>query len=242
MRVEDCFDFLVSASGSEILYSAYEGSELRSCESYLINFAISAALLQRGEEPLHSTVIRFDKQAIGLIGDSGAGKSTLAAFLRTQGGDVVTDDILRVRFAADECFAEPGQHRLKLFEHTAQRFFAKEARVGCWSPVVGKFVFELGSAVSERSSCHLSAIYHLAGAGDCEQVKLEQLAGSDAFLAVCSATMFNGIVLRDRVARHFQFVRKLTRRVPVYRLIYPRRFDVMNSVFEIIRQSLRSQP
>jgi len=124
LRCEGLLECVVSADGRRIAWSRLGEAEPVSFEAHLLNFALSAALLQQGEEPLHATVVDCGDRTIGLLGESGAGKSTLAAFLIAQGGALVTDDMLRMTFTADAVVAHPGPDRLKLFEESAQRLLS----------------------------------------------------------------------------------------------------------------------
>src|SRR5262249_11444420 len=138
-----------------------------SFEAYLVNFALSGALLQQGEEPLHATVVDFGDRAIGLLGNSGAGKSTLAAFLIAQGGTLVTDDILRVTFASEVILAQPGPNRLKLFDEPAKRYLPGAVSRGHFNPLSGKFMFQpTGTPPYHRHARPLAALLLLGQAPD----------------------------------------------------------------------------
>ena len=78
MRWGNWFEILVSSDGQRVLCHNLSSMPLELFEAYLTNFAISAALLQQGEETLHATVVETGGRAVGLLGPSGAGKSTLA--------------------------------------------------------------------------------------------------------------------------------------------------------------------
>ncbi|MCB1485642.1 MAG: hypothetical protein KDJ17_12195, partial [Hyphomicrobiaceae bacterium] len=96
MRWNDWLEFVVSPDGRRISYHALCPGPPHAFEAYLANFAVSAAMIQHGEEPLHSTVVEWKGRGFGLTGPSGAGKSSLAAHLLTRGGRLVTDDMLRL--------------------------------------------------------------------------------------------------------------------------------------------------
>src|ERR1700730_19343195 len=57
MRWKDWFDFLISSDGRRVLCRNLSDRTLDSFEAYLTNFAVSAALVQQGEETLHATVV-----------------------------------------------------------------------------------------------------------------------------------------------------------------------------------------
>ena len=98
MRWGSWFEILAPAGGKRVLCHNLSELPLTAFEAYLTNFAVGAALIQQGEEPLHATVVDIGGRAVGLLGPSGAGKSTLAAVLIDRGGVLLTDDMLRVTF------------------------------------------------------------------------------------------------------------------------------------------------
>ena len=233
------FDFLVSADGIRVVCRNLSESGLEHFEAYLTNFAVSAALLQQGEETLHATVVDIGGRAIGLLGASGGGKSTLASFLRGAGGDVVTDDILRITFENETALAHPGPYRLKLFPRPAELFLSDTSASGRWSPVGDKHIYDLGDPTKTRSARPLTALYHLRAPVDRndKRVTLERLRGLDLFKTVGGSTMNNGVQSPVRVQRHFQYVKRLASVLPVYCLTYPRTFDMLPEVVENIFRS-----
>jgi hypothetical protein len=245
MRWEDWLELLVSPDGRTVLCGNRSDSTLENFDSYLINFAVSAALLQQGEEPLHATVAAMDDCTVGLIGPSGAGKSTLAAYLINHGWDLVTDDMLRVTFEADAAFAHPGPYRLKLFRDPAERYLREAACRGLFNPASGqtgnplneKFIFQPGNEVGIRSARKLSGLFYLGQPSDVLQsstVSVAELAGQNLFKTILSSTMNSQHQTPFRLERQFRFAERLVRTIPVYRLNYPRRYDVMDNVVDLI--------
>jgi len=233
------FDLIVSADGAMVLCRNLSDRPLEFFDAYLTNFSVSAVLIQRGEESLHATAIDFGGRAIGLLGACGAGKSTLASFLRSKGGDIVTDDVLRLTIDGDAILAHPGPHRLKLFEEAAKRFLPQATISGRWSPIGDKFIYDLDDAMNTRSTSRLAALYYLQAPDrqEDEAVLLERLSGLDLFRTICASTMINALEKPGRAEHHFRFVKRFANRVPVYRLTYPRSFDVFDEVAEKILAS-----
>ena len=239
MRWEDWFDFLISCDGRRVLCRNLSNMPLESFEAYLTNFAVSAALIQRGEEPLHSTVVEIGGRAIGLLGPSGAGKSTLALYLLDRGGELVTDDMLRVTIEGDDAFAHPGPHRLKLFKEPVDRYLRSAPSAGRWSPAGEKLIYELGDPKKARPARRLSALYQL-GRSTSESdrgVTLEQLTGLELFKTISASTMNSRLHTPARLARQFHFAERIASALPVYRLTYPRNFEVFSQVAEHIHHS-----
>jgi hypothetical protein len=236
LRWKDWFDFFVTADGSRVSCNNLSGRALEFFEAYLTNFAVSSALIQQGEETLHSTVVNIGGRAIGLLGACGAGKSTLASFLRTRGGEIVTDDILRITIDEETTMAHPGPQRLKLFREPAELFLPGASASGRWSPVGGKFIYDLGDPTQIRPARRLTAFYDLREPDqpDDGRIVLERLAGLDLFLTIGGSTMINGLHKPGRPERHFRFVNSFANRLPVYRLTYPRNFDAFDEVADNI--------
>src|SRR5260370_6216185 len=120
LKLDGICETIVSADGRSAVCARLGDTDQRSFEANLLNFALSAALTLRGEEPLHATVLDLDGTALALLGPSGAGKSTLAAYLIGQGAQLITDDMLRLTFSHGVAFAHYAPQRLKLVPETAR--------------------------------------------------------------------------------------------------------------------------
>jgi serine kinase of HPr protein (carbohydrate metabolism regulator) len=254
MGWEHWLELLVSSDGKSVLCGNRSNSSLEAFDAYVTNFAVSAALVQQGEEPLHATVVEIGDRVVGFLGRSGAGKSTLAAHLVSRGWDLVTDDMLRITFEGDTAFAHPGPCRLKLFEETAKRYLQNAVCQGAFNPASGptdnlpnenaalnaKLIFQLRSAGAVRSARQLSALFHLEQpAHDSEPsgAILARLVGQDLFTTILSATMNSRHHAPARLQRQFRFAERLARAISVYRLTYPRSYDVLNLVADRICQA-----
>jgi hypothetical protein len=239
MRWKDCLDLFITRDGARVTCRNLSTYSLELLESYLINFAVSSALLLHGEETLHATVVDIGGRAIGLLGHSGAGKSSLASFLRTCGGKIVTDDILRISFDEGAAIAHPGPHQLKLFAEPAELFLPDSSASGKWSPAAGKFVYHLGDQTRVRPPCRLVGLYELRAQArpDDKRVVVERKTARDSFLTIGASTTNNTLETPARPGRHFRFVARLARLLPVYSLTYPKTFEVFDEVADKIHRS-----
>ena len=237
MRWGNWFEILVSPDGRRVRCNALVDLPIVSFEAYLTNFAVSAALIQQGEEPLHATVIDIGGRAVGLLGPSGAGKSTLAAVLISRGGVLLTDDMLRVTFAEDVVLAQPGPYRIKLFREPADRYLTSGENVGYWSPFGEKLIFEPDIHGDGRNPQPLSALYYLDApcpSLESDSPVLERLSGVELFKVILSSSMNSRLHLSDRLRRQFLFAERFARTCPVFRLTYPRDFNLINQVADQI--------
>jgi hypothetical protein len=221
-----------------VVYRNLSGSPLESLEAYLTNFAVSAALIQLGEEPLHATVVEINDHAIGLLGASGAGKSTFAAVLMDRGAVLITDDLLRLTLQAGNAYAHHGPYRIKLFQHVADRYLHQGTVLGQWSSP-DKRVFRPPNPRYQQGPRRLLALVHLAAPSPTVNNKgpvLERLVGFDLFQTILSSTMNCRLQTPDRLLRLFHFGDAVARAVPVYRLTYQRDFSIVNQVAACVEE------
>ncbi|MBS0517261.1 MAG: hypothetical protein JSR90_01145 [Proteobacteria bacterium] len=242
MKAEGVFETVIAPDGRYAMCASLGGVDARSLEANLVNFVLSASLTLQGEEPLHSTVVEIDGRAVGLLGLSGAGKSTLAAFLISRGADLVTDDMLRVTFEDGRVFAHPGPYRLKLFDDPGRRFLPGAVADGHFNPLSGKLMMQPRPVPAPRSApVPLAGLIHLGSPGDVPaggMVSLARLGGLDLAKTVISSTMDNRYSAPRRLERQLRFAARIADALPVYALHYPRSFDVMDEVAQLIRRTL----
>jgi hypothetical protein len=242
MRWENLFDFVISANGRRVQWRKQSEVAIESFEAYLTSFAISGALIQQGEEPLHATVVASDRGAVGLIGPSGAGKSTLAAFLMERGGSLVTDDMLRLEFRGDVALAFPGQGRLKLFKESAEKILKETADSGRFNPLTEKLIFQPSRVAKPNDPQPLSALYYLDTPPvhiDPNSISIERLSGVDLFKTIAASTFNSRLNAAERLERQFHFAERVARTVPVYKLMYPRDYNLLDQVSDLINQTAR---
>jgi hypothetical protein len=245
VKADDVFETVISADGRDVICRKLGDVDQRSFEAHLLNFVLSASLTLQGEEPLHATVVEIDDgRAVGLLGLSGAGKSTLAAFLISRGADLITDDMLRVKFTADALLAYPGPYRLKLFDEPGRRFLPEAAAHGHFNPLRGKIMVQPRPAPRpHRQPTPLSALFHLGEPQEqppITAVSASRLVGVDLAKAILSSAMDNRNAEASRLARQIRFAARVADTLPVYGLRYPRSFDIMDDVAAEIRRALIS--
>src|SRR5262249_22800939 len=67
-------EFLVSGNGFQIRCRQFDVASSESFQVYLLGQALSFALVNRGFEPIHGTVVVVNGEAVVFLGDSGFGK------------------------------------------------------------------------------------------------------------------------------------------------------------------------
>jgi hypothetical protein len=220
LRLVGVVEALVSRDGSEIMYRPLEDSTIDSCATYLLGQVLSFALIKRGLDPVHATVIAEGDHAIGLIGQPGSGKSTLAAAFLAAGSKLLSDDMLVFQRDGTLIFAQPGTPRLKLFPDVAKAIVPDLASGGAMNPVTSKMVLHLSEARYVHDSVRLVALYELKEGADA--IDITPLRPRDAFKTLTENT-FNLLVTQsDRMRRQVETAAALVSSIPVKSLTYRR--------------------
>jgi len=240
VELTDWLRLRAGPDGRCITYRLHDTVDHETFAAHIANFAASMALLMQGEETLHSTVVWIEGRGIGLLGPSGAGKSTFAAYMLGLGGELVTDDLLRITETGNRLFAEPGPARLKLFAHTADRHFSHQWPRGKWNALSEKYLFPTAGSSEARLRRPLDALFLLAppNVDSPSTISLERLSGLEVFKAISGSTMGPSFNPVDRLSRQFAFFQWIAKMVPVYSLSYPRSDEIFCKVFPLIQKTI----
>ena len=233
----DFFEFFIASDGRAIICGPRGDTFSEAYISYLLSFALSFALLRIGDEALHATVIESGGQAIGFLGKSGAGKSTLASYFLGKGSRLVTDDLLRVTFRDQSVIAHPGPQRIKLLPESAAEFMQGATCTDTMNPFTTKQLIVPAADQRMDRGVPLRALYLL----DCPEkidesnsVGAERLRSGEATLTVIASTFNAAVKTPERLGRQLRFAEQILSKIPIFRLSYPRRFDALSSVYELI--------
>jgi hypothetical protein len=241
VRVGDLVETIVSSDGRRAIFQPLGEPDERSLEANLLNFVVAIALMLKGEEPLHATVVDLGGRVVALLGSSGAGKSTLAACLIEQGAELITDDMLRLVLIDGKALVYPGPYRLKLFDETAQRLLPEARKHGAFNTLSGKYMVRPDRAIERpRGPRNLSALYCLGdpdAVPEPASVSIGRLGGAALARNLIAAAMNTRYHRPERLVRQFKFSEQLAHALPVYQLSYPRRFEVMPQVIDEIRRA-----
>jgi hypothetical protein len=235
------FEFLISPEARLITGHPLNETSWESFQTYLLGQVLSFALIRRGIEPLHCTVLVRDGQALGILGDSGYGKSTLAAACLSQGFCLLTDDLLVLKETDQGFLAYPSFPRIKLFPEAAQALLGGGAEGTPVNPFTRKLIIPLSRDLSWHIPVLLKAFYVLrppAPGMQPRRVTIRTLRPRRAFLDL-TANTFNSLVTEPkRLKRLFSLAEKLAVRVPFRSLSYPRGLDRLPEVVEAILKDL----
>jgi hypothetical protein len=109
--------------GKEIIVSPFEGANEDIIRLYTLGSSFGALLLQRGIYPLHGSAIAINGKAYAIVGESGAGKSTLASAFMERGYQLLSDDVIAVKFNDDnQPMVIPSYPQQKLWQQSLDAF------------------------------------------------------------------------------------------------------------------------
>jgi len=217
LKVSGSSDFYIAPSGEVVMCVRDEEQgfhqpclELSDLDrEVFLGPALVLALAMRSTWCLHSSVAMFKEQTIAFVGESGRGKSTLAAYLGSSGWQRVADDILPVTLEKIGVQAWPHFPQLKL---------PADNQPGLNFP----------------EQLPLDKVCLLEKADASVAPKLEQLPPSKAVRVLLAHTAGSRLFSPDLLAGHLEFCARASERIPVYRLIYPHRKDVLPEVKELL--------
>jgi hypothetical protein len=233
----DIFEFFIASDGRAILCGPRSDTFSEAYINYLLSFALSFALLRMGDEALHATVIECGGQAIGFLGESGAGKSTLASYFLGKGSRLVTDDLLRVTFRDQSVIAHPGPQRIKLLPESAAEFMQGATCTVLMNPFTTKQLIVPAATQRVDRDVPLSALYFLDRPEKIDEgnsVGAERLRSAEATITVIASTFNAAVKTPERLERQLWYAGQILSKIPLMRLSYPRRFDALGSVYELV--------
>jgi hypothetical protein len=243
VRWEDVGEAVISESGRSIACRPFSHAHTESFSVYLLGQILSFAFVRNGFEPLHSTAVVINGQAIAFLGDCGLGKSTLAASFLQAGYRLLTDDLLVLQSAPRGILAYPGPARIKLFPEVARRVLADPANCIPMNPHTRKLVVPLQPGQACRDAVPLTAIYTLQPSSETphDAIRIGPIRAREAFVTLLGSAFNCTIVDPERLRRHFEATHALAQVAKVKTLSYPRSLRYLARVREAILNDLAAE-
>jgi hypothetical protein len=231
------FEFVVSADGKLVLWRKLQEVSNEVFFTYFLGQVLSYCLLTRGIEPLHATAMVVGDQAVAFLGDSGAGKSTLAATFLQKGYTLLTDDVLALEFRDESVWVWPGIARVKLNPDSADAVFCGSRSIPM-NNFTTKMIFALNDSQHGNREVPLRALYVLPHKPSKSRIMVRRLSGRSSFLPIVQNTFNDTVLHPDRLKQQFAFAGRLASLIPIKRLSYPRRLDMLPAVADAILADL----
>jgi hypothetical protein len=235
LRWSSAFEFLIPPDGRSVTCRPLTPRGVDAFHTHL-GPSLSFAMINLGFEPLHSTTVVIDGQAVALMGDCGYGKSSLGASFVKAGYRLLTDDLLVTSSEDGQFLAYPGAPRVKLYPAIAKIIFGPRVKGLRLEPLTPKLIIPLDEKQSQRTPVPLRAIYVLRppGARTPSHVVIRKLSHRSAFVELVRNTFNMSVSDPGRLERQFALASRLAMTVPIKSLSYPRKFGMLHDAREAI--------
>lgn len=218
LRFDDCCEFDLNAALDQIVWRLAPGADSGLVPIMAAGALMSLKFMLAGELVLHSSAVTFNGRGLAFVGRSGMGKSTMATVMCTFGATMITDDVGRVRFDADDVKLVAGAHESRL----------RASAASLAELVPASSVRRTGDgrlAVSLRRSrlaeSPLDAVVVPLPAHEGTALQLRALGARDAVLTIAMFPRLSGLIDREMQARQFEQIARLVDRVPVFAATIP---------------------
>lgn len=230
VHIVDLARFLVR-DGREIVVQILNVDAGTSVRVILLNAVLAYLLHQRGAYPLHAAALRTQHGIVAIAGDRGAGKSTLSHRLIEHGFDLVSDDMTLISEEAETMQVIPTYPRLKLWRSAVAA--AGLTVDGLDRVRDGMEKYDLRPRkVFEIRPAPLVAIVILA---EHEQLAFTAIPPTEAIPVIQNHVMRRRTAIHlGRRAALLQQSARIVTQTPVYRLMRPKRFDMLPATVDLL--------
>ena len=185
----------------------------------------------RGEQVFHGGAVAVGDEAVAFLAQSGRGKSTLTAAFARRGHPFLGDDCLHLDLCGARAFAQPHVDHVRLWDDSAVALDAGDLRYVAGSV---KPRLQAGERLPHCDTpLPLSRVY-LLGDGEVESPCIEALSPSQQLIGWTANAFVLDIKNPDVLKRNMQACARLVAEVPMRRLDYPRRYDVLDEVVALV--------
>ena len=185
----------------------------------------------RGEHVFHGGAVAVKGEAIAFLASSGCGKSTLTTAFARRGYAFLSDDCLHLDLTGPKAMVHPHAPYVRLWEDSAGALGDGEAAYVAGSP---KPRIVAGEGLPHHPEKLPLARVYLLGTGDVEAPAIQPVSASEALIGLTANAFVLDIKDPAVLKRNLQAHARLVREVPVRRLDYPRRYDVLDSVVDAV--------
>ena len=221
-------------NGCEIIVEPAPGVEERVLRHFILGFALTVLLQQRGRLVLHASAVTVDSGVVAFLGGPGWGKSTMAAAMYARGHSIVADDVTAVRADKAHPVVHPGFPQLKLWPEAAIAVGDVPERLPRVEPSVEKRARRATHQFSP-DPLPLRCIYVLA---ESETQEIDTLSSQEALVELIRhshATRFLRVV---GASSHFLQCSNVVNNVTVRGLKRPRSLASLSDLAQLVEKDL----
>lgn len=236
LRFPDLADFEVSADGLRVRGFPGLGVTSATVEHLYLNQVLPLALSRQGKLVLHGSAVDISGQGVAFLGESGRGKSTLAASFAKEGTRFLTDDGLLLEWVGDACMALPSHPSIRLWKDSQAALINAGTTKAPLVSFTSKARFLAGQDIPFCEEPRPLRRVFFLGEGDAQIPIIEPLRPAEAMIQLIKNSFLLDIESRDVLRRHFGDLTRMAELAIYYRLDYPRNFEVLPAVREVIVQ------
>ena len=225
-------DFQISKEGDRIgAWPAPETSE-ETLHHLLLNQVLPRVLAHRGRLVLHAGAVCAENRAIAFVGPTGSGKSTLTASFHAAGHKLLSDDGLVLNSIVGGITVLPTYPSLRLWPGSVAGLFVEPPTLAPMAHYSTKRRVRLDEDETIGHPVPLAAVFVLAPTSKTGVLTISptRLSPKDACMALIENSFQLDVTDTRRVAGVLSEAAKVAQQVPVIRLAYPRRFELLPSV------------
>lgn len=236
LRFPGLADFQVSLDGLRVVEFAWEGTDESTLEHLFLNQVLPLAQSLQGELVFHGSAVRLVGGAVAFLGHSGRGKSTLAASFASCGHDFLTDDGLQLTQRNGVYLVSPSHPSIRLWEDSRAALVHADAVLS--APVQYTSKSRVMSDNLLRACREPQRLHHvyLLGDGVADAVTIEPVTPREALIGLVNHSFMLDTSTAQVMARHFEALSQMAALPMFFRLDYPRRYDMLETVHEIIER------
>jgi hypothetical protein len=205
---------------------------------FLAGGVLSHIISGSGGLVLHASAVEIGGGAIGLIGSSGSGKSTIAALLCAAGAPLVTDDALAITQIEGAYACHRGTTLIRLRPQAAELADRLSDTAATMETADGRF--GLHPLSTTHATLPLRALVAIHPDHDSREVRIEQLGGHEAAVALLANPRVTGWRDSERMQHHFRLATDLATAVPILRARVPWGPPFADDLPVVLRDALHS--
>jgi hypothetical protein len=204
----------------------------------LIDQLVPRIFSAQGALVLHAGAISVHGQAIALMGDTGAGKSTLTASFHLKGFSLINDDAVVVSALNSQFFVSASHPSLRLLPDSLAKLFTELPESVPLSQFTVKRHIVIGDDKRhDQTDFPLGAMFFI-GNKSAPHISLHQLPPAETVMAIIANSFALNPTDPEFATANLHRACELAKNVPAYALNYPRSYEALTDVHQVIFNKL----
>lgn len=217
------------------LFEVQAKALLTDLEHLLYDHVVPRILADLGTVVLHGSAVEIDGRLAVFLGNTGAGKSTLAASLHEAGHLLLGDDAVVVSNQGGEFSGSAVYPTLRLFPDAIDRVLGSAVETSPMAHYSDKLRVNLALASDGTTGTFpLGSLFFLGGDRGETDPRAEKLAPSASCMALVEQSFALDPKDPGKAAKRLRELSLLAGTIPGYRLTYPRDFDRIDELHQMI--------